>query len=106
MYCSTNTTLVISGENQSNPSVTINPGWNMIGWSSYNSSTAKAVCSALSGPQAVIAQFNASTGDYNSYIEGVSPDSYNFAVTPGTGYFVYSNSTTSQSLYYSNLTNG
>jgi PKD repeat protein len=104
LFCSANTTLVISGENQSNPSVTINPGWNMIGWSSYNTSSAKAVCSALSGSSAVISEFNASTGDYDSYIEGVSPDVYNFAIAPGTGYFVYSSLATPQTLYYNNVT--
>ena len=103
LYCPTNSSLEINGKNQSEPSVTINPGWNMIGWSSYNSSTAKDVCEALSGSSKVISRFNATTGNYDSYISGVSPDSRNFAVSPGTGYFVYSGSTSPQTLDYDSI---
>ena len=105
LYCSANTSLVVYGVNASNPSVMINPGWNMIGWSLYSNSTAEALCNAVSSGSGhtVISQFNPSTGDYNSYIDGVSPNSFNFAVTPGTGYFLYSGLSTPQTLYYDNI---
>jgi PKD repeat protein len=105
LYCHTNTTLVISGFSPSNPGVVINPGWNMIGWSSYNNSTANSVCAALSSGSGhtVISQFVPSTGDYNSYIAGISPNSFNFGVSPGQGYFLYSASSTPQTLYYNNI---
>ena len=104
MYCPGNASLVVYGYNLSGRSVTINPGWNMIGWSSFNGSTAEDVCDALSGSSVVVSEFNVSSGDYNSFIGGVSPDAYNFALSPGLGYFVFVNSTFSQTFYFDNLT--
>jgi outer membrane protein assembly factor BamB len=102
-YSSGNSTLVINGNNPSNPGTVINPGWNMIGWTSYNASSANALGSAMSGSNPVIARFNASTGDYDSYIYGVSPATYNFAVNPGVGYFVYSSAAAPQTIYNNNI---
>jgi large repetitive protein len=100
IYCTRDTSLdVLGSDPSSGRSTTINPGWNLLGWSSYTSSTAKGVAESLSGSQTV-SRFNASTGDYDSYIEGVSPDSYDFALQAGSGYFVYTSSGLSQTLYY------
>jgi outer membrane protein assembly factor BamB len=104
MYCPTSASLTIYGVNVSSPSVVVSPGWNMIGWSSYNSTLAKSVCSALTASNStVIARFNESTGNYDSYILNVSPESYDFTVSPGTGYFVYSSAANPQTLYYNGI---
>ena len=101
VYCTKDTSIVVYGMNPSDRSITINPGWNLIGWSSFTSSTAKAVSAeqSLSGAQ-TIARYNMTTGDYDSYIEGISPDSYDFSMHDGVGYFVYTGSATPQTLHF------
>jgi hypothetical protein len=101
VYCTMDTSIVVYGPKPEDRSVTIYPGWNLIGWSSFTSSTAKAVCAelSLSGMQ-TISKYNAATGDYDSYIEDVSPDSYDLTMHDGIGYFIYTPTETSQTLYY------
>jgi hypothetical protein len=101
VYCTTDTSIVVYGRNPSDRSVTINPGWNLVGWSSFTSSTAKAVCNqpSLSGVQ-IIAKYNAITGDYDAYAENSSPDEFDFVMHDGEGYFIYTMSSTPQALYF------
>jgi hypothetical protein len=101
VFCTMDTSVVVYGAEPSDRSITIYPGWNMIGWSSFTSSTAKAVCTepSLTGIQ-TIAKYNLATGDYNSYLEGISPDSYDFVIHDGIGYFVHTTSATPQTLHF------
>jgi hypothetical protein len=101
VYCTMDTSVVVYGSYPSGRSATINPGWNMIGWSSFTSSTAKAVCNqpSLSDMQ-IIAKYNATTGDYDAFAEVASPDEYDFSMHDGLGYFVYTVSVEPQTLYY------
>ena len=70
VYCTKDTSIVIYGLNPQDRSVTITQGWNLIGWSSFDSSTAKKVSEepSLTGSQ-TFCMYNALTGDYDSYIE-------------------------------------
>ncbi len=101
VYSSEYTSIIIYGPAPRDRSVTVYPGWNLIGWSSFTSSTAKAVCAEplLSGSQ-TISRYNATTGDYDSYIEGISPDEYDFSMHDGAGYFVNTASATPQTLRF------
>ena len=104
VYCTANTSLLVYGSNPSNASVVISPRLNMIGWASYNSSTALAVCDALSGSSStIISRFNSSTGGFDSYVQGWSKNASNFVITPGVGYFLYSYSATPQTIYYNSI---
>jgi hypothetical protein len=101
VYCTEDTSIVVLGSNPSGRSVTINPGWNLVGWSSFTSSTAKAVCNqpSLSDRQ-IVAKYNTVTGDYDAYAEDSSPDEFDFATHDGEGYFIYTMSSTPQTLYF------
>ena len=97
LLCSQDTSLTIMGSDPSSHSITLTPGWNMVGWSSLNSSTAKVVAAGIPGDQ-VFARYNSSTNGYDPYVEVSSPDSDTFALSPGVGYFILSDS--EQSLTY------
>lgn len=101
VYATKATSILVNGQSPVGRSTTLYPGWNMIGWSSLSGSTAKHVAgeSSLSGSD-IISRFNAATGAYDSYAEGISPDSYDFSMQPGTGYFMYSDAATPETLYY------
>ncbi|WP_158301501.1 Calx-beta domain-containing protein [Methanocella paludicola] len=101
VYCTAETSISVYGPSPSDRSISINPGWNLIGWSSFTSSTAKAVCAqpSLTGVQ-IIAKYNLTTGDYDAFAEGSSPDEYDFTVHDGAGYFLYTTSAAPQMLYY------
>ncbi|WP_424358642.1 PKD domain-containing protein [Methanocella sp. MCL-LM] len=104
LYCTRDTSIEVLGETPSRRSTTLYPGWNLVGWSSLTSSDAKSVVEepSLTGRQ-IVAKFNATTGDYDAYAEGISLDSYNFPMDHGTSYFVYTDSATSQTLYFETL---
>ncbi len=99
IFCTNDTVLDVNGPSPSGRNTIINPGWNLIGWSSFYSNDAKSVCAELSGFQ-VVARYNAATDGYDMYAEGISRDSYNFLMRDGIGYYLFTNSTVPQTLYY------
>jgi hypothetical protein len=101
VYCTMDTSIVVNGPRPSSRSATLSPGWNLIGWSSFTSSTAKIVADEPSlGGMEIFARYNPSTGDYDAYVEDASTDDYDFAMHDGVGYFVYTTSATPETLYY------
>ena len=101
IYATKDTSVVIAGQDPISRSTTIYPGWNLIGWSSLDGSSAKYVANEPSLPgREIVSRFNASTGDYDSFAEGISPDSYDFTMHDGAGYFLYTGSTTPETLFY------
>jgi PKD repeat protein len=68
------------------------PGWNMIGWSSSSNMTAQGF-GGLSGNITKIAGYNSQTELYTTYLVGLSHADRDFNMTSGNGYFVYSNAT-------------
>jgi len=104
VFCNASTSLTVYGSSPSNPSVVVSPRLNMIGWASYNNSSAEAVCDALSGSSNTnIWRYNSSTGGFDAYVQGWSPSSANFVITPGTGYFIYSFAAVPETIYYNNI---
>jgi hypothetical protein len=91
IYCDRTTSITIYGPLPGLRSVSIFYGWNSIGWSSMSSSTAKDVCAKVDGKQ-TIAKYNKTSSSYDTYLEGISPDKYNFGMVPGEGYEIYSDS--------------
>jgi parallel beta-helix repeat protein len=71
--------------------VSLNPGWNLIGWCLTSNSDAATVCSKIPGNQ-IVARYNATSSGYDLYIEGSSPAKDSFVIKPGIGYFVGSDS--------------
>jgi hypothetical protein len=99
LYCRDDTTLEINGYDPVERNATIYPGWNLIGWSSSTGTTAKNLTANITGRQ-IVAKFNATTGDYDSYAECVSPDASDFTVESGSGYFLYTDATEAQTFRY------
>ena len=92
--CTRPTTLTLKGVKVDGPrTLTLNPGWNMIGWTPSYNSTAKTFGS-LNPHINKISKFSTATSLYTTYIVGASPDDKNFQMTNGNGYFVYNNATT------------
>ncbi|BAI62868.1 hypothetical protein MCP_2796 [Methanocella paludicola SANAE] len=91
LYCEEDTFIVIYGSLPDHRSIDIFPGWNLIGWSSLSTSNAKTVCGKMDGSQTIDHYINP-VDNYESYIEGISPDEYSFDMIPGEGYFIYSES--------------
>jgi len=73
-------------------SLTLYPGWNMVGWSSSSNMTAMDF-GGLSGNISKIARYNSQTELYTTYLVGLSHADRDFNMTRGNGYFVYSNAT-------------
>jgi len=72
--------------------LTLYPGWNMVGWSSSSNMTAMGFGN-LSGNISKIAEYNSQTELYTTYLVGLSHADRDFNMTRGNGYFVYSNAT-------------
>lgn len=94
LLCDHDLSLTILGTKPSEESniMSLSPGWNMVGWSSLNSSTAISLASMIPGNQTV-ARHNATTNGYDPYVERLSPAEDSFTLIPGEGYFILSDST-------------
>jgi PKD repeat protein len=92
--CAADTSLVLNGNLIPQPhTLTLNQGWNAIGWGSLSSVKA----SDLGGQSASIqrmSRYDTSASAFTTYVVGFSGDDKNFDVRPGEGYFVYLNSAT------------
>ena len=66
-------------------------GWTIVSIAEppSDSLTAKDLGAAIGPSCTVISRWDSSKGRYFSYLPGVSPDEYNFAIERGLGYFVF-----------------
>ena len=83
--------LTVSGSAPVDRSASLSPGWNLVGWSTYDNSDAKSIAGLLTGKQD-IARYDPTTGTFDIYMEGISPDAYSFVMQPGNGYFISTDS--------------
>ncbi len=79
-------TMIIYGGNISNVSVSMEIGWNLIGWYHEQNSTASSLAGNITGSNSV-SKWNTSTQSYDTYIVG-GPPSFDFTITRGMGLFV------------------
>jgi hypothetical protein len=90
VYLKNSASFTIQGFMPEGRSVNLTKGWNLIGWTSLNTSDAKAAfIDPLAGNVKFVTKRNASTGEYQTYIVGISGPEYNFSIEPGNGYYVY-----------------
>ena len=68
-------------------------GWNLITIACQNNYTAKSLGENITGCS-IVSRWNASLQQFQSYLVGISPDSFNFEIEDGVGYFVYVNNDT------------
>ncbi len=92
--------MTVSGSAPVDRSASLSTGWNLVGWSTNDNSNAKSIVGLLTGKQD-IARYNTTTGAFDIYMEGISPDAYSFAMHPGEGYFISTD--TAQSLNYGGI---
>jgi hypothetical protein len=100
VYCESATSLIVYGQSPVSRSVTLSPGWNLVGWSTLVVSNAKTVSGMLSDDQD-IARYNTTTHTFDVYMEGISTDDYSFNMHPGEGYFI--GTPTTQTFYYGGI---
>jgi hypothetical protein len=97
VYCTAPAMLRITGTPLPPHNVAIQPGgWNLIGWSSFNSVTASTVYGRAN--LIMVSRYDNPTGLFNNYYAG-APAGSDFAVHSGEGYFVYPGAATTQQLY-------
>ena len=75
--------------------ITLNIGWNQIGWANSYDTTASSIAENISGCLSVSA-WDSVEQTYNTYIVG-GPPSFDFIITPGMGMFV---DVTSESVWH------
>ncbi len=96
--CSDNSSLLLYGATIAGPhAITLNPGWNAVGWSSLITLKASDLCNQSAAIQR-ICQYNSTSRIYDTYVAGFSGADKNFIIKPGTGYFIYLNSATTLQL--------
>jgi len=86
VHVSENTTFVISGKPIENISVSIEPGWNMIGWSFWNVTNAKGIGNSIDGCDTILG-WNEVVQTYVGHPVGTNI--HNFDVTTGEGLFIH-----------------
>ncbi|MCL7413628.1 MAG: hypothetical protein M8353_08450 [ANME-2 cluster archaeon] len=92
IYLSDTTSFTVSGSIPHTRNVDVNKGWNILGWTSINTSNASAAfVESMNGSVEIVVMKNGS-GDYQTFIAGFSGPEDNFDVEPGNGYYVYANS--------------
>ncbi|BAI61895.1 ABC transporter substrate binding protein [Methanocella paludicola SANAE] len=89
--CADDTTLTVNGKPPSLRSTDLQPGWNLVGWGTYHDTDAKSLCEMLDGTQDIV-RYDRATGEYQVYMEGLSPSTYDFNNGPGEGYFINTDS--------------
>ncbi len=77
--------------------ITVTPGWNVLGWSDLSTVKASDIGNRSTDIQR-LCRYNNTTGAYDTYVAGFSSADKNFDVRPGEGYFVYLNSTATEQL--------
>jgi uncharacterized repeat protein (TIGR01451 family) len=86
LYCNHDMTYMFEGYVETGRSVTINQGWNLVGWTNQTASNARDVAKGLRNVT-MIARYNVTTGNYDIYRVGKTPTPFN--VVAGEGYFLY-----------------
>jgi hypothetical protein len=92
VYSLQNTTLTYVGSIPTGRSASLKKTWNEAGWSTFHSSNAISMCNILPGSQRVM-MFDAINQTYLSYLQG-APADYDFAMVPGAGYMIYTDTVT------------
>jgi peptidoglycan-N-acetylglucosamine deacetylase len=91
------TSFLLYGTIEGPHSVTLSPGWNMVGWRNLSSVSASDLGSRLPDIQR-ICTYDQTTGGYDTYFVGYSSAAQDFSIQPGQGYFIYLNSSASEQL--------
>jgi hypothetical protein len=89
LYMVQNTSFNITGKIPSQRSVQLTPGWNLIGWTSLNTTNATEAFINPLGDSVRYVVKRTSTGSYQGYIKGFSGAEDDFTVEPGEAYYVY-----------------
>lgn len=95
--CPNNTNFNLYGILNQPHTITVNPGWNVFGWSNLSTVKASDIGNRSTDIQR-LCSYNGTTGAYDTYVVGFSGADKNFAIKPGVGYFVYLNSTAPKQL--------
>lgn len=96
VYSNIPSSFAVTGTPLAPHSITLEPGgWNLIGWSSFNSVTA----STLFGRADIVmvSRYDTATATFQNYYAG-APAGSDFIVRGGEGYFVYPGAATAQQL--------
>ena len=94
VYADENADLTFIGKRPVDRVITLNPGWTMAGWSTMASSDANTVTGMLVPDDQQIMMYNTTQTSFVAYLEGISTAKYNFAMVPGGGYLIYTDSQT------------
>jgi hypothetical protein len=89
IYLNNETTFSIYGTAPGQRNVDLKKGWNLIGWTSLNTTNASTLVHLSGNNIKYITMRNETTGEYQTYIAGLSREEDNFLIEPGRGYFVY-----------------
>ena len=81
----------------SNHTINLKAGWNLITIPFQNNWTAKTLAENITNCS-IISKWNASLQQYQSYLVGISPPEFDFAIKQGIGYFIYVNNDTTFSI--------
>ena len=91
--CTSSMDLTFHGTLVDSPrTLTLYPGWNLVGWSSSRNMTAEAF-GELQYNISKISGYNSRVELYTTYLVGLSHNDRDFNMSCGNGYFVYSNAT-------------
>ena len=93
MYSTRDTSITVRGNDPSGRTISLSPGWNMVGWSSLNLSNAHDVAGMIPDTQ-VFARYNRTSNGYDPYMEGTAPIEDSFTIKPGEGYFIWTTNAT------------
>ncbi len=93
IYLKNNTIFSIKRNPIENVSIPLHIGWNLIGW--FKNATMASLLEIENC--SIIAKWNASMQQFQSYLVGISPPEYDFVIRKGMGIFIY---TTKESIWY------
>jgi hypothetical protein len=86
LYCNGDMQYTFHGHEEQSQAIMIGQGWNLVGWTSQNTSNALEMANRLQNVT-MIARYNTTSGNYDVYRVGKTPVPFN--VAPGEGYFLY-----------------
>jgi len=81
--------VITNGTPLDSVNVTLYPGWNTIGWWSAVPTTASSLAGNITNCT-MLAQWNAATSSYTTFLVGITPPGspWDFTVERGMGFFV------------------
>lgn len=89
VFTAGNCSFTITGSKPGIRSIPLKRGFNLIGWTSLDQSTAEDAFTTPLGSNLINVSKRNSDGSLRTYTPGVSGKEDNFAVEPGSGYLVY-----------------